>query len=315
MKKFLLVLLVMALVPYVTTLAFTGRLESDGYLWESGGNGGDRTVIVEQNGKKIPVDLETFLVGVVADQISADYGEETIKAQAVLARTYIYRELDGAESIPEEALDLDCLNRAQMEKLWGTGQFASYYQKIQNAINETAGQTLVHDGTYIEPFFCRAASGKTRDGKEKYPYLRPVESAGDLEAAGFLNLTSWTPDQLAARISAIPDAVSVAGSQFPAELQIVERDASGYVVQIQAGGKVYSGEEVQYALNLPSACYSFEEFDGKIRVSCKGIGHGYGFSQAGANSLEKAGMDYRSLLNYYFQNVEIREENLLKSAE
>lgn len=315
MKRFMMVLLVMVLVPYVTTLAWTGRLDSDGFLWEPGGKDGDRTVIVEQNGKKIPVNLETFLVGVVADQIPAEYGEETIKAQAVLARTYIYRELDGAESIPEEALDLDCLNRAQMEKLWGTGQFASSYQKIQNAISETARQTLVQDGIYIEPFFCRAAAGKTRDGKEKYPYLRPVESDGDLEASGFLNLTSWTPDQLAARISSIPDAVPVSGKQLPEELQIVERDDSGYVVQLQAGGKVYSGEEIQYALNLPSSCYFFEEFDGKIRVSCKGIGHGYGFSQAGANSIEKGGMDYRGLLNYYFQNVEIREENLLKSAE
>lgn len=308
MKKFLVVLLAMVLVPYVTTLAWTGRLDSDDSLWESGGKEGERNVVVEQNGTKIPVDVEDFLVGVVADQVPAGYGEETIKAQAVLARTYIYREMDGAKTIEEEALDIDCLSRAQMEKLWGSGQFAANYQKVQNAIRETAGLVLTYGGNYVEPFFCRASAGKTRDGKEKYPYLRPVESNGDLKADGYLNMSLWTPDQMAARINSIPDAVPVTADQFPSELQIVERDQSGYVVQIQAGGKIYSGEDVQYALGLPSSCYSFEDMEGKIRVTCKGIGHGFGFSQAGANALEGEGKSWKELLSYYFQEVEIRSE-------
>lgn len=306
MKKFLLVLLVMVLIPYVTTLAWTGRLDSEDLMWEKGGKDGEPVVIVERNGRELPVDVEDFLVGVVANQIPADYGEETIKAQSVLARTYIYRELDGAGSIREEALDIDCLSRAQMESLWGSGRFASCYQKIQDAIEATAGQALLWEGNLVEPFFCRASAGKTRNGKEKYPYLRPVESSGDLETDGFLNMSLWTADQMAARINAIPNSVAVTAAQLPGEIQIVERDESGYVAQIQVGGKTYAGEEIQYALDLPSSCYSFEELDGKIRITCKGIGHGYGFSQAGANALEKEGNDYGSLLNYYFQNTEIK---------
>ena len=63
--------------------------------------------------------------------------------------------------------------------------------------------------------------------------------------------------------------------------------------------------DVQEALELPSACYEFSEEGGSIRVTCKGMGHGYGFSQAGANELEKEGKTWEELLNYYFQNVEI----------
>lgn len=61
------------------------------------------------------------------------------------------------------------------------------------------------------------------------------------------------------------------------------------MVQIQIGPKTYSGEEVQYALGLSSPCFYFDELQGKIRVTCKGIGHGYGFSQAGASALERRG--------------------------
>ena len=90
-----------------------------------------------------------------------------------------------------------------------------------------------------------------------------------------------------------------------AGIQIVERDGAGYVKQVQIGQKTYTGEEVQYALGLASPCYSFENLDGKIRVICKGIGHGYGFSQLGGNEMAKEGKTYEELLNYYFQNVEI----------
>ncbi|MBQ2400977.1 MAG: hypothetical protein II311_03065 [Lachnospiraceae bacterium] len=109
------------------------------------------------------------------------------------------------------------------------------------------------------------------------------------------------------KINEIPGAVAVSEMELDSGggIQIVERDGSGYVKQVQIGQKTYTGEEVQYALGLTSACYSFERLDGKIRVICKGIGHGYGFAQFGANEMAKAGRTYEELLKYYFQNVEI----------
>jgi len=86
----------------------------------------------------------------------------------------------------------------------------------------------------------------------------------------------------------------------------VERDSAGYVKQVLIGQKTYTGEEVQYALGLPSACYTFEEISGKIRAVCKGVGHGYGFAQFGANELAREGKTYLELLGYYFQNVEVQ---------
>ncbi|MBQ6834125.1 MAG: S-layer homology domain-containing protein, partial [Lachnospiraceae bacterium] len=94
-------------------------------------------------------------------------------------------------------------------------------------------------------------------------------------------------------------------TRMPMEIQIVERDSAGYVIRVQVGQKTYTGEEVQYALGLPSSCYTFEEVNGKIQAVCKGVGHGYGFAQFGANEMAKEGKTYRELLNYYFQNVEI----------
>ena len=136
-------------------------------------------------------------------------------------------------------------------------------------------------------------------------------SPGDLEADGFLSQTTWTAAELARRLNEIPDGGAVQAEALPAEIQIAERDSSGYVTSLQICGNLYTGEEVQYALGLLSPCFSFEDLDGKIRVSCKGIGAGYGFSQAGANALEREGYDYKELLHYYFQDVEILDTKIL----
>lgn len=267
---------------------------------------GEKFVVSDRDGREVKISLEDFLTGALAAQIPADYGEETLKAQAVLARTWIYGLMNGRTEINEEELDMDVRTRAQMETAWGD-DFAVYYGKIRQAVRDTAGEALTYEGVCITPFFCRAAAGKTRDGGAEYPYLFQAESPGDLEVKNFFQAFSFTPAEAAKIVNAIPDAVPVSEKDLPSKIQIVERDGAGYVLKLQIGGKTYSGETVQYAFGLPSACYSFEEQDGKLRILCKGIGHGYGFSQAGASVLEQEGNGYRELLFHYFQNVEITD--------
>ena len=276
MKRFLTVLMIMVMIPYVTTMAWTGRIGggdftgfeelagaggegSQGGSLGTDGNGaaGRRYVAVEREGKVSRVPAEDFLVHVLAAQIPADFGPETLKAQAVIARTYIYREMDGAEEIPEEALDMDALSGAQMEELWG-GTYQEDYSRIREAVSATSGLYLAYEGEPAEVFFCRAASGATRSGGQEHPCLRQAESPGDLLADGYLSIAVFTPEDLARRVSAIPGAVSPDADRLLEEIQVAERDGAGYVVQIQIGPKTYSGEEVQYALGLSSPCFYFD---------------------------------------------------------
>mgnify|MGYP000164397014 CR=1 FL=1 len=182
--------------------------------------------------------------------------------------------------------------------------------RIREAVSATSGLYLAYEGEPAEVFFCRAASGATRSGGQEHPCLRQAESPGDLLADGYLSIAVFTPEDLARRVSAIPGAVSPDADRLLEEIQVAERDGAGYVVQIQIGPKTYSGEEVQYALGLSSPCFYFDELQGKVRVTCKGIGHGYGFSQAGASALEKEGLGFEALLDHYFQNVEILKEGI-----
>ena len=300
MQRFLLTLLIMIMIPYVSTLAWTGQLEGVRKR-------GEKVTIVERENKNIPIAVEEYLVHVLAAQIPAVFEPETLKAQAILARTYIYGLMEHRAEIYEEELDMDALSYEQMKALWGETDFASMFSKLQNAVRETEGLYILYDGSIIEPLFCYASAGKTRSFGETFPYLKQVESPGDLYAENYRSLPVFETKEFVQKINEIPGAVAVSEMELDSGggIQIVERDGSGYVKQVQIGQKTYTGEEVQYALGLTSACYSFERLDGKIRVICKGIGHGYGFAQFGANEMAKAGRTYEELLKYYFQNVEI----------
>ena len=300
MRQFLMILFIMVMIPYVTTLAWTGRLEGDR---ERGEN---VTIVVHEN-KDIPIDVEEYLVHVLAAQIPAEFEAETLKAQAVLARTYIYGLMENRAEIYEEELDMDALSFEQMKALWGEKDYPSRFSKLQTAIRETEGLYILYEGSIIEPLFCYASAGKTRSLGEVFPYLKQVESPGDLQAGNFRSLPIFEVREFVRKINEIPGAVTVSEKELESGsgIQIVERDSSGYVKQVQIGQKTYTGEEVQYALGLASSCYSFERLEGKIRVICKGVGHGYGFAQFGANEMAKEGKSYEELLNYYFQNIEI----------
>ena len=315
LRQFLAVLFLMVMIPYVTTLAWTGRLETPGDTSENKGvaeswekeESGEKYVIIVQDDKEVSVPVEEFLVHVLAAQIPVGFEPETLKSQAILARTYIYSLMGDRREIYEEELDMDARSREQMERIWGEKEYFSNMAKLQTAVKETAGLYVIHEGMMIEPLFCYASAGKTRSRGEDYPYLKQAESPGDQLAENYRSMPVFELREFVRRINEIPDAVSVSEEEMKSGsgIQIVERDGSGYVRQVQIGQKTYTGEEIQYALGLASPCYSFEYLDGKIRAICKGIGHGYGFAQFGANEMAKEGADFEGLLNYYFQNVMI----------
>ena len=79
------------------------------------------------------------------------------------------------------------------------------------------------------------------------------------------------------------------------------------MTRVQYGTTIANGEAVRAALGLNSACFYLSELEGKIRIVTKGIGHGLGFSQYGAEQMAKRGSSYRELLQYYYRDVKTRD--------
>ena len=177
MRKAAAVCLLAILIPYITTLAWTGRVEGN---TDRGAVSG-RTILLDREGSPAPVDMEEYLIGITALQIPAEYDMEAIKAQAIIARTYLCKQMQGKDRIEESALDLDYLEQSQMEEMWGKADYLANYKKIRDAVQATGGQVIQYNGDYIDPLFHRLSAGMTRNGDELHPYLVQVDAAGDVE--------------------------------------------------------------------------------------------------------------------------------------
>ncbi len=292
------------LIPYITTLAWTGRAEGSVQNAENTG----RTVILDRGNGSISMDLEEYLVGVTAVQVPPEYEPEALKAQAILARTAVRRQMDGADSIPESALDMDYLGRGQMESLWGSENYLEYYNRIWEAVADTASCVVTWNGDYIEPLFHQLSTGKTRDGGETAPYLVSVDAPEAVKGENYLSVYTFSREELAKLLNRMTESPGVTAENVLESIQIVEKDSAGYVESVMVGSRTYSGDAVRWALSLPSTAFYFEASESGVRCVVKGNGHGYGLEQFGANEKAKAGWTAEEILKFYYKNIVITIE-------
>lgn len=299
MRKIIGMCLIAVFIPYIVTLAWTGRVE--GSIKNSAG--AEKTIILDRGTSPSPVDLEEYLIGVTAMQIPAGYEAETLKAQAIIARTYLYKQMGEESEIPESELDLKYLETGQMEELWGPENYLEYYKKLRDAAEETRGQVIQYEGAYIDPLFHRVSAGRTRSGDASHPYLQAEDGHLDVEAENYMSIITFSEADFAAKLNSMSDSPGLSPEQVLGNIQIVEKDEGGYVNTVQAGTKSYSGEDIAGALGLSSSAFSFENYEGAVRCTVRGIGHGYGFDQHGADLKAKEGWKAEELLKFYYKNI------------
>ena len=80
------------------------------------------------------VPLEEYLIGPDCSADSGRLSEEGSQGTGNLARTALYREMDGADSIEESALDMDYLEPEQIESRFEAAGMPEYYQTICGAV-------------------------------------------------------------------------------------------------------------------------------------------------------------------------------------
>jgi stage II sporulation protein D len=95
-------------------------------------------------------------------------------------------------------------------------------------------------------------------------------------------------------------------------LEIDERSQSRRVlkltVQTERNQRQLSGKDFRRLLGydqLRSTNFVMAQKDGVYQFSGLGWGHGVGLCQWGAKGMAEAGTEYRSILKYYYQDVEV----------
>ena len=119
------------------------------------------------------VDLEEYLKRVVPSEMPPTYEIEALKAQAICARTYAWRQIQGS-AYSEYGAHVDDSTNFQVYNN------TNVFETTNTAVNETFGQLLAYNGTPIETFYYSTSAGHSTDGSvwgadpSQTPYLRAV---------------------------------------------------------------------------------------------------------------------------------------------
>lgn len=258
-------------------------------------------------GEVYDVDMQEYLIGVVAAEMPADFEYDALKAQAVAARTYaLYCSGSGRHSDAEVCTDFSCCqawkSREDMQDDWG-GAFDENYEKIRSAVHETQGEYLCYGGQAVFAAFHSSSAGATEDCGAIWsalPYLVSVSSPETEETVpGFVSRIEQSPlDFRDTLLYAHPEA-DFSGSEDGWIGEII-RDGSGRVACAVLGGVEFSGTELRELFSLRSTAFTLEHSGGGFVFTVTGFGHGVGMSQYGANVMASQGADYREILSHYY---------------
>ncbi|MGM0410075.1 MAG: stage II sporulation protein D [Bacillota bacterium] len=277
------------------------------------------------------MELEDYLVGVVAAEMPANYNIEALKAQAVAARTYAAQNLeefggsgskkyDGADICTDFRYSQAWINKEEMREKWSFLPFFYFYNRILKAVEETSGEVITYKGKLIDAVYHSNAGGMTEDPYyvwgSRLPYLKSVESPYDkqkaknyqfnynfeLEEVDKLLGTSLT--EIIKNGEGDPKIIPFSEKKV---ITILEKTISGRISKIRFGDKIIGGQELRNNLSLPSNMVEIELKNSKIFFEVKGNGHGVGMSQAGADGYARYGYNYKEILNHYYQGVKIVE--------
>lgn len=281
LKKLGCYVIIIVLLPYVVTVFLNGPSTVSPSQVDST----DITVKTEEKEAQMPI--EEYCIGILAKEIPVSYEEEALKAQAVLVRTDVYREIQ--ENGSDTVLTKDFWDKEEMEEAWGVTGYAGNYAKLQDAWQETGGQVLTYEETLANTPFCRLTNGSTRDGSEvlgkEYPYLKIVDCPLDIEAVE--QIQTVTVDDM--------------------EAEVTKSDTAGYVLSVKVGEETVSGEEFRETYHLASSCFTLQKYNGKLRITTRGVGHGLGLSQYTADQMAKDGKDFEEILEYFFEGTQLKE--------
>ncbi len=293
----------MLAAPYIVTLLFQGSETSTDA--EGTGQIMEKRLLPQEKKDGQEIDEEECLAGIVAEQIALDSQPEAIKAQAVIARTSLVCALENDEELPAS------MSREEMLSLWGQNGFEQNYRVLDEALAATQGEILVWKEKPIQAAFHAVSAGKTRDAKEalgvERPYLSSVDSSIDIPSHDFLKVIYMEKKDLADKLNQACKEAGLTEESVAQGISVTKRDSGDYALEVAVGAQSMTGEEFRECLDLNSACFSIKEVEGKMRIVTKGMGHGVGLSQYGANEMAKAGSGYEEILNYYYQDVTIEK--------
>lgn len=258
-------------------------------------------VNVLKNDEIINIDLENYVIGVVACEMPASFKDEALKAMAVAARTYALYKMkkNNKYDLTATTKDQCYITIDEMKNKW-KNNYDKYYNKIKKDVYSTEGEYLTYNGDVIIAFYFSISNGYTENVEnvfsQKLDYLVSVDSSFD-------NKYSYKESEKEIKLKDFLNKLGIKDTKI--EKISIERYNTGRVKTIKVNNKLFKGTNFRTKLGLRSTDFEIKYDTNKVYITTKGYGHGVGMSQYGANAMADLGYKYEDILKYYYTGVKI----------
>lgn len=273
-----------------------------------GENGEPVLKVYVQSKKKLEeMPLEAYLEGVLAGEMKNDWPVEALKAQAILARTFVLKFLEEKTSkYPGADISTD-IEEAQAYDETGIND------RIREAVSATEGMVLSAQGTLPFAWFHAHSGGITAMAKEgleyekaEPPYIHSVKGRESSKAPE--DAAHWTATFSAAEIMKAASRLGASGTTL-SDITIGERGESGRATTLIINGASVPAASFRIALGsteMKSTLLQELKLSGNsVTMEGKGYGHGVGMSQWGAYGMAEQGEKAEAIVGYYFKDVQV----------
>lgn len=256
------------------------------------------------------MDLESYVKGVLAGEMKNDWPLEALKAQAILARTFVLKFCTEKESRYAGADISTDIEEAQAYDATGVND------RIEQAVGETRGMVLSYRGELPYAWFHAHSGGATEhaveglhfDGEEP-GYTKVAQGRESSKAPE--EAANWTARFTNAEAAAAAVQAGAEGVGRVTSLRIGETGESGRAVTVEINGRAVSAPELRLALGptkMRSTLLTELRLEGdSVVMAGKGYGHGVGMPQWGAYGMAEEGRTAEEIVRYYFNQVTVEK--------
>lgn len=249
--------------------------------------------------------IEEYLVGLINCEISSLWPVESVKAQAVIARSYAIYQKDSRRAA------LYHLESSVMDQVYDGVDIED--SRAARAVQETAGEVLTYSGAVIQAFYHSNCGGHTEAASNVWgadlPYLQGVDCKYCLNAPS----ARWETVLPLKKIELLLKAAGYRASDL-SSIRIGGTNRSGRVQNItlsnSKGDLVVSAVNFRKAIGysvIKSTNFSVRMRGDDLLFTGLGNGHGVGLCQWGSKQRAGDGFSYREILSYYYPGVRIEK--------
>jgi stage II sporulation protein D len=249
------------------------------------------------------VPIESYVAGTVGKEVYGSWEPETLKAQAVVARTYA---LHQAQRRGQRGFDLEGGTHGQVY-----GGLDAAHPAAVAAAQATRGERLTWRNEPILAVYHSASGGRTASAEEVWgealPYLvsHPVENEEDSPD------TYWRARVSGPTLSRALEPLGIRVGPVR-ELRVLERSRSGRALRVSVRGARGTEELNARALRSALGDTVIRSTMFQIRADAQGFvlvgsgyGHGVGMSQWGAEAMAERGASYREILATFYPGTRL----------